>query len=270
MRKVIALGLVAVTLGGCDNLPFLGGPASPHRKAGLWEQTTQSDRSPTPLVSEACYDQASDLRMPVLPRKPRPGGRRQCETFQITKNGDSYVIELGLQRRRTGRAQADQPRDPRRRFQRQVHGHQQHRCRELARPGAQRGAQVYRHRGLQGRLPGRHRPGPGEAADRRGRGHGAAAQPLRRRPRRRPGRRERTGRERARRQRGGKRELDRRPIVGGAPKAVRPPWRRPRRRRCTATPGPASRRAPRAPPAASPGFARPTRRSDDPARRRRR
>ena len=93
MRKLIAFGLVVVSLGGCDQLPFLGGPASPHRKPGLWEQTTQSDRSPTPLVSEACYDEASDRRMPVLPRKPQPGGRRQCEKFQISQNGDSYVID---------------------------------------------------------------------------------------------------------------------------------------------------------------------------------
>lgn len=93
MRKLIAFGVVAASLGACNQLPFLGAPESPHRKAGLWEQTTQSDRSPTPLVSEACYDEASDKRMPVLPRKPQPGGRRQCEKFQVTKSGDSYVID---------------------------------------------------------------------------------------------------------------------------------------------------------------------------------
>jgi hypothetical protein len=91
MMKVIALGLVAVSLGGCDRVPFLGGPASPQRKAGLWEQTTRTDRSPTPLVSEACYDAVSDRRMPVLPHKPRRAGA--CDRFDVSKNGDSYVID---------------------------------------------------------------------------------------------------------------------------------------------------------------------------------
>jgi len=93
MKKLIALGLVAVSLSGCDKLPFLNGPASPQRKAGLWEQSLQSDQSATPLVSEACYDAATDRRMPLLPRKPTPGGRRQCDKFDVTKNGDDYVID---------------------------------------------------------------------------------------------------------------------------------------------------------------------------------
>jgi hypothetical protein len=91
MKKLIALGLVAVSLCGCDKLPFLSGPASPQRKAGLWEQTLQTDRSPTPLVSEACYDEASDRRMPVLPHKPRRAGA--CEKFTVAKDGANYVID---------------------------------------------------------------------------------------------------------------------------------------------------------------------------------
>lgn len=91
MKKVIALGLVATLLGGCDKLPFLGGPASPQRKAGLWEQTLQTDQSATPLVSEACYDEASDRRMPVLPRKPRRAGA--CEKYAVTQDGANYVVD---------------------------------------------------------------------------------------------------------------------------------------------------------------------------------
>jgi hypothetical protein len=93
MKKVIALGLVAVSLAACDKLPFLSGPESPHRKAGLWEQTMQSDQSPTPVIREACYDAASDRRTPVLPHKPSPGGRRQCDKFDVSKDGATYVID---------------------------------------------------------------------------------------------------------------------------------------------------------------------------------
>jgi hypothetical protein len=93
MKKVIALGLVAVSLGACDKLPFLSGPESPHRKAGLWEQTMQTDQSATPVVREACYDAASDRRTPVLPRKPPAGGRRQCDKFEVSKDGATYVID---------------------------------------------------------------------------------------------------------------------------------------------------------------------------------
>jgi uncharacterized membrane protein YgcG len=93
MKKTIALGLVAVSLAACDKLPFLNGPASPQRKAGLWEQAIQSDQSPTPMVSQACYDAASDRRMPILPRKPPAGGRRQCDKFNVAKNGADYVID---------------------------------------------------------------------------------------------------------------------------------------------------------------------------------
>jgi hypothetical protein len=80
-----------VSLGACDKLPFLGGPESPHRKAGLWEQTLQSDQSATPQVSEACYDDPSDRRMPVLPRKSRRTGA--CEKFSVTQDGATYVVD---------------------------------------------------------------------------------------------------------------------------------------------------------------------------------
>jgi uncharacterized membrane protein YgcG len=93
MKKTIALGLVALSLGACDKLPFLNGPASPQRKAGLWEQSAQSEMSATPMVSEACYDAASDRRSPILPRKPQPGGRRQCDKFDVSKNGSDYLID---------------------------------------------------------------------------------------------------------------------------------------------------------------------------------
>jgi len=93
MKKLIALSLVGISLGGCDKLPFLSGPASPPRKAGLWEQSMQNDQNPTPLISQACYDEASDRRMPILPRKPPPGGRRQCDKFDVSKNGADYVID---------------------------------------------------------------------------------------------------------------------------------------------------------------------------------
>ena len=91
MKKVIALGLVAASLAACDRLPFLGGPASPQRKPGLWEQSLQTDQSATPLVSEACYDAASDKRMPVLPHKPRRAGT--CEKFSVTQDGANYVVD---------------------------------------------------------------------------------------------------------------------------------------------------------------------------------
>jgi len=91
MKKVIAVGLIAVSLGGCDKLPFLGAAASPHRKAGLWEQTIQTDRSPTPIVTKACFDAASDLRMPVLPRQSRRAGA--CAKFAVSRDGDSYVVD---------------------------------------------------------------------------------------------------------------------------------------------------------------------------------
>lgn len=91
MKKVVALGMIAVTLGGCDKLPFLGAAMSPHRKPGLWEQTVQTDRSPTPIVSKACFDEASDRRMPVLPRAARRAGA--CAKFAVSRDGDNYVVD---------------------------------------------------------------------------------------------------------------------------------------------------------------------------------
>jgi hypothetical protein len=90
MKKVIALGLVAMSLGACDKLPF-GGPASPQRKPGLWEQTVQADQNPTPSVTEACYDAASDRRTPIVPRPPRRAGA--CSKFAVSKDGDNYVVD---------------------------------------------------------------------------------------------------------------------------------------------------------------------------------
>ena len=91
MKKLIALGLVAVSLGGCDKLPFLNGPASPQRKAGLWEQTLQNDQIATPMVSQWCYDAASDQRMPVLPHRPRRASA--CEKFSVSQDGANYVVD---------------------------------------------------------------------------------------------------------------------------------------------------------------------------------
>jgi hypothetical protein len=90
MKKAILLGLLAAatTLGACDKLFKV---ASPQRKPGYWVETVQSDRSPTPIVSKWCFDEASDRRMPVLPKGPRRAG--SCPKFAVTKNGDSYVVD---------------------------------------------------------------------------------------------------------------------------------------------------------------------------------
>jgi hypothetical protein len=86
MKGLIALGLAGVTLAGCSQLA-----GTPHRKAGLWEQTIQTDRSPTPIVTKACFDPATDRRMPILPRGPRRSGA--CEKFSVTRNGAGYVVD---------------------------------------------------------------------------------------------------------------------------------------------------------------------------------
>jgi hypothetical protein len=90
MKKLILLGVALTALAGCDKLPFFK-VASPPRKAGLWEQTVQSDRSPTPLVTQWCFDEATDKRSPVLPKGPRRAG--SCQKFAIQKNGDSYTVD---------------------------------------------------------------------------------------------------------------------------------------------------------------------------------
>ena len=92
MKKVVLLGagMLTLGLGACDKLPFFK-VSSPQRKAGLWEQTVQSDRSPTPMVSHWCFDAASDRRTPVLPKGPRREG--SCSKFQVSKSGDGYVVD---------------------------------------------------------------------------------------------------------------------------------------------------------------------------------
>lgn len=90
MRKVILLGAAAVLLAGCDQLPFFK-VSSPQRKPGLWEETLQSERSPTPIVTQWCFDAASDRRSPVLPKGPRRAGA--CQKFAIAKSGDGYTVD---------------------------------------------------------------------------------------------------------------------------------------------------------------------------------
>jgi hypothetical protein len=92
MKKAVLVGLVAATatLGACDKLPFFK-VGSPPRKPGLWEQSIQSDRTPTPIVTKWCFDEASDRRMPVLPRGPRRAGA--CSQFHIAQSGTSYTVD---------------------------------------------------------------------------------------------------------------------------------------------------------------------------------
>jgi hypothetical protein len=92
MNKAILLGLLATAtaLAACDKLPFFK-IASPQRKPGYWEETIQSDRSPTPIVTKWCFDAASDRRMPVLPKGPRRAGA--CQSFHVGKNGDTYQVD---------------------------------------------------------------------------------------------------------------------------------------------------------------------------------
>jgi hypothetical protein len=91
MKKVILLGVALVALAGCDKLPFFK-VASPPRKPGLWEQTVQSDRSPTPIVTQWCFDEASDKHFPALPKGPRRAGA--CQKFAVAKSGDSYTVDM--------------------------------------------------------------------------------------------------------------------------------------------------------------------------------
>src|SRR5579871_861654 len=94
MRKVLLIGVAAASLAGCDRLG-LGGVQSPHRKPGLWEQTLQSDRSPTPIVTKWCFDAASDRLVPVLGRRQRRNRpmAAACAKMTVTKSGDSYVTD---------------------------------------------------------------------------------------------------------------------------------------------------------------------------------
>jgi len=88
MKNVVllAVGVSALGLAGCDQLFKV---TSPQRKPGLWEETVQSDRMPTPMVSRWCFDAASDRRTPVLPHGPRRAGA--CQKFQTSKSGDSSM-----------------------------------------------------------------------------------------------------------------------------------------------------------------------------------
>ena len=92
MKKVVLLGagMLVLGLGACDQLPFFK-TASPQRKAGLWEETVQSERTPTPMVTKWCFDQASDRRTPVLPKGPRRAGA--CSKFSVAKNSDTYTVD---------------------------------------------------------------------------------------------------------------------------------------------------------------------------------
>jgi hypothetical protein len=90
MRRVILLAVALGSLGGCDKLPFFK-VASPARKAGLWELTSVSDRRPTPMVSQWCFDAASDKRFPVLPKGPRRAGA--CQKWAVAKSGDGYTVD---------------------------------------------------------------------------------------------------------------------------------------------------------------------------------
>jgi hypothetical protein len=90
MKKAIALGLVALSLGACNKSLLSGPTGSPQRKAGLWEQLVQTDRGWS-TSSEACFDAASDQRFPVLARQPRRAGA--CAKFNTARSADGYVTD---------------------------------------------------------------------------------------------------------------------------------------------------------------------------------
>ena len=100
MKTVMLIGVAAISLTACNRLPFFSGVESPHRKPGLWEQTRQSERDPTPMVTKWCFDAASDRQFPVLGRRPRPAGGQggafaaACKPAITVKNGDSYVTDV--------------------------------------------------------------------------------------------------------------------------------------------------------------------------------
>jgi hypothetical protein len=94
MKNVVLLGVgvLALGLGGCDQLFKV---SSPQRKPGLWQQTLQSDRMPTPIVTKWCFDAASDRQIPVFGRRQRRSGpmAAACSKMSTSKNGDSYVMD---------------------------------------------------------------------------------------------------------------------------------------------------------------------------------
>ncbi|HZZ89713.1 MAG TPA: DUF3617 family protein [Caulobacteraceae bacterium] len=92
MKKVIALGLIAAaSLGACNKLPGMGTGSPPARKPGLWEQSLQNERRASPLVTEACFDAASDRRVPIVPREPRRAGA--CSKFDLHRQGGDWVVD---------------------------------------------------------------------------------------------------------------------------------------------------------------------------------
>jgi hypothetical protein len=92
MRSTIFLALAAASalgaVGGCHRLSALFN-SGPTRKAGLWEETSVSDRGPA--TRKWCFDQASDRRMPVIRRAPTRSGF--CSKYQMTNDGSGYVID---------------------------------------------------------------------------------------------------------------------------------------------------------------------------------
>ncbi|HTX48135.1 MAG TPA: DUF3617 family protein [Caulobacteraceae bacterium] len=96
MRKVLLVGLAAVSLGGCGQGLF-GGVHSPHRKPGLWEMTLVGDRLPTPVVTKWCFDAESDREMPVLGRRQRrpggAGGPAPACKVSLSKSGNAYTSD---------------------------------------------------------------------------------------------------------------------------------------------------------------------------------
>lgn len=93
MKNVVLLGagFVALGLAGCGQM---FGTSSPQRKPGLWEQTLQSDRTPKPLVSQWCFDAASDRQMPVLGRRTgRRGPMAAACKVSNSRSGADYVMD---------------------------------------------------------------------------------------------------------------------------------------------------------------------------------
>ncbi|MGH6970894.1 MAG: hypothetical protein ACREEQ_04725, partial [Caulobacteraceae bacterium] len=87
MNKIpvfLSLATAGLMLAAC------GQASSPSRKAGLWEQSFQGDRNPTPIVTQACFDALWDRRMPVVPR-PSKREARFCQQFNVSRSGADYV-----------------------------------------------------------------------------------------------------------------------------------------------------------------------------------
>jgi hypothetical protein len=89
MRQALLVGLAAISVAACGQLPF-GGVHAPPRKPGLWQQSVVFDGRPA-IVTKICYDAATDRRMPVFGRRQRPGGGGGGGGFAPTcsKNSES-------------------------------------------------------------------------------------------------------------------------------------------------------------------------------------